>query len=1000
MSGLGLLSAFLVWGPCLPTWVVWGTALPVCQEGDLVPGLGVELFGIQRGGTGTVVVHPVAWWYRPDYRNVQMSRVGRASATVQLFGPGGGEIEIQSEELDDYNDDPAFQIRLPERLPDGEYTLRATARTPLGEITTEAPLSLYAPAAIDVLTDRPLYEPGNLLLLRVLGVRARDGVPLPGRPGRLTLTDPTGLTLLDEDLALDEWGVASSSFPLNADAPHGTWNLCWVSGEDTGCSTFLVEPFTLPRLSATATANQAAYLPGDSPRGELSVRYASGAPVANADLEFRWASEGEWAPPNEWLESLPKVGRTDSRGRFELQAPSVPSDLIGLATVRAFITATDPTGEATRTTLAFSLSEDPIRVDVVTELGGGLAEGFNNRVYLRTTDAGGRPLAGATIRVKRAWDPVDPGVEAVSDSDGVAALQLDPGPAVTVVIPQPPGRLPPPPPPVSKRSLLQFPTLQAASLADQRAIDELLPRLQSCALWAEGDSEDLAIDLWIEGGGSVRWVEPRATPLARCAAAALAGSRLPAGSTRLLRLELLFRDPGNPKITTEVASNPPHLGMVRAFADGAAAARACLRPDLEAGGPDRDLFWRIEAGERQVSLIDLSADRGTNWTPAETACVLGHLRSIRLDEPATTAAMGSLSLSNSAGARAQTQVQPAPRTQAGYALLVSAIVDGQNQGDTTLRLWPAPIPDRRMRVDTPVAKAGSTVHVELFRGPNSAVTLPKQIALHRPDGSGATIDLAEGARTASFTLPPDARGWYSVRWEEAVVRAYVPEERSLDLDITPAKTSARPGETIDLRIQTQEAGQNTAASVSLFGVDETLGQLVALPGTDHLARLRPPGPTGTRAFSTWEPAALRAGLVSGPNALQAIVLGTGDPPTPPPLDRMAHTQKSPELAWQPVIRERFFNIYARMRGEVRVWEQAAPPEERLTPAVNARLWAQAMRAAADAGDPTTDSFGRPLRLAGLPDDLLDLLDPRRMVRGTRLPEDLENWPTWVRQENP
>lgn len=112
MSGLGLLSAFLVWGPCLPTWVVWGTALPVCQEGDLVPGLGVELFGIQRGGTGTVVVHPVAWWYRPDYRNVQMSRVGRASATVQLFGPGGGEIEIQSEELDDYNDDPAFQIRL------------------------------------------------------------------------------------------------------------------------------------------------------------------------------------------------------------------------------------------------------------------------------------------------------------------------------------------------------------------------------------------------------------------------------------------------------------------------------------------------------------------------------------------------------------------------------------------------------------------------------------------------------------------------------------------------------------------------------------------------------------------------------------------------------------------------------------------------------------------------------------------------------------------------
>ena len=44
---------------------------------------------------------------------------------------------------------------------EGDYLLRAKVKTALEEQTIDVPLPLYAPAKIHVLTDRPLYEPGN-----------------------------------------------------------------------------------------------------------------------------------------------------------------------------------------------------------------------------------------------------------------------------------------------------------------------------------------------------------------------------------------------------------------------------------------------------------------------------------------------------------------------------------------------------------------------------------------------------------------------------------------------------------------------------------------------------------------------------------------------------------------------------------------------------------------------------------------------------------------------
>ncbi|MEO7736367.1 MAG: hypothetical protein ABIY55_35745, partial [Kofleriaceae bacterium] len=79
----------------------------------------------------------------------------------------------------------------------------------------------------------------------------------------------------------------------------------------------------------------------------------------------------------------------------------------------------------------------------------------------------------------------------------------------------------------------------------------------------------------------------------------------------------------------------------------------------------------------------------------------------------------------------------------------------------------------------------------------------------------------------------------------------------------------------------------------------------------------------------------------------------------------------------------------------------APAAEKMAPATMARLWSAALEACKARGQRIDDAYGRRMRLARLPADLLALTDPRAVVVvATRLTEDVENWPAWVSKEQP
>jgi hypothetical protein len=984
---------------CARMLFVYGIDVPVCPDGELRQSAHLEAAGVRRGAKGTVWLQAIAHYTTGDADDHQAA-VPRVEAIALSLGDKTGARPLPAS-WSRGGAAAVATVALPE-VPDGDYTLRATYETRLGKGEVSVPLALYTPARIHVITDRPLYEPGNTVRFRAVVLRARDLAPLDHRPGRWVVKDPDGEVVLEEAAPAGDWGVVAGSFPLDRAARTGAWKVAWVSAASSDEVAFTVEPFTLPRFRVDAIADRPFHRAGDRPVIKGAVIYSSGAPVAAAKLEISWAVSGDWPPPLEWQQTaLPRRAQTAANGRFELALPEVPADLTGRTTLTARISAVDPAGDRVESAAQVLLSKDGIQVSAVTELGDGLVESFNNRLYVRVATPDGRVVAKRKITVKRAWQAGDRGIEAELDEDGVASLQLDPGAPVNIVIPPAPWR------PQPKRALVtrgepqELIGGQGASLADQVELDRWLPAVAPCAKWLDGGQATVRLGLRVDGAGGVIAAGAGPSALERCAAGVARQQRLAAGGDRLYALELSFVDPELPKLLARVESPLAQPeGLAEHVAELARGARDCL-PSTE-GRVASLLTWRVRAGARDVELTGWLADPTAGEGRAALPCVTSRFAGARipLDAPAEADAIGLVRFAVELPAGVAQQ-RPQATTMLGYELDVIADIDERSGGKPSakLRVPPGAVPDLRMRVTPVLAKPGDTVTAELIRGPQFTGKLPEKLAL---DCLKRHVEQPlDAQRRATLALAADTEGWCTVSGGGAQARVYVRPRAELTVSVVPRRDRYAPGDKAELAIQTTIGGAGGKAAVGLFGVDDSLGQLAPLPGGDALGRVRPKVETSAPAFGVLDGQALALGRIRGANAAAATVLRVSAIPAPPELDAVVNARGN--SAFDPIeeLTDRFYVVLAELHAQVRGWEAKAPADEKMTPATMARLWSAALDACRARGQRTDDAYGRTLRLSRLPADLLSLTDPRAVVVvATRLTEDVENWPAWVGREKP
>ncbi|WP_426756888.1 MG2 domain-containing protein [Myxococcus sp. Y35] len=1016
---VGGLAALLVgggvalanWDMCLSAWVLKGVEVPSCPDGQFRQLLEVHGSGLTRGGEGNITLMAHALAPHPATGEVMRGRVTRGTAAVFLVDAEGKETPLalaNGAEWTRAQDDQRVTARvvLPE-VPDGDYQLRARFTSPLGTDSVDAALPLYAPARAHVLTDRPLYEPGHEVLFRAVVLRAKDLAPLDGRPGTWRVSDPSGEVVLEERAPAGPWGVVAGRFPLDRGAPQGMWTVSWSSGGAEAQASFEVKPFTLPRFRVEVSSARPFWRADEVPVVEGQVLYASGAPVADVEVALTWDVQGDWPAPPEWLSGgLPERARTDASGRFRLMLPRVPMDLRGQARLIAGVVAQDAAGDRIQGGVSLLLSEDALSVSAVTELEDGLAPGFNNRVYLRATTAAGQVLPGAELTVKRAWDPRDEGVRAVTDEDGVAVFQLDPGPPVNVVVPPMPVRPPPPEPAVrlgETRSLLAPGT--EASLEDLLALEKALPALEPCARFVLRDEGEVDVELGlrVSASGAVLDVVTGDEPLPACVASALRSRTLPAGRERVLQVNLSVFDPGLPELEFEVetAFGRPEL-LVAALAGAARDARTCLPRDLSVEAPlPSMLSWRL--GKRGLeSLTWVSMPKQAGALPASVMpCIQERFARIRLPEAARMEdALGVVSLTAHPARGKGTDAAPMATTFLGYELTVSGTQGGESVGQTKLVLRPASVPPTRLRATPVLARGGEEVRIELMRGPEFAGPLPESLVL-QAGNQVLKAEVDKQTRSAHFQLPADFEGWAVTYWEGAQGRIYVAPRAQLSVEVAPEKPLYAPGELARLQLRTRVDGKEGPAAVGLFGVDESLAQLAPLPGPDALGAMRPMPTVASPAFGVLDGQALAMGRIRGANAASAAVLRVTDVPQRELTEPSVSVNAVAIFEADAELTEPFYAVLAELHTQVRAWEEKAPQGQTLEPAGMARLWEDALAACEKRGEKVTDAFGRRLKLSRLPADLLALTDPRAVVSsGTRLPEDVENWNAWVAREAP
>ena len=280
--------------------------------------------------------------------------------------------------------------RIAADLPEGEYTLRARAESDTGASELFRTVSVQRSFRLLITTDKPVYQPGQTIHMRTVGLAAADLKPAEGREISLEVHDSKGNKVFKKQLSASAFGIVSADFVL-ADQVHlGTYTVAAVLGDTRAEQTLSVERYVLPKFRVDADTDRSFYAPGETVQVTLSAQYLFGKPVADGKVAVRAL---EFAAGFDVFAEI--EGRTNGEGVYTFEIP-LKKSFAGIdfkkrdAYVGVDVTVTDGAGQAETRRIDLSVTMRPIRVDLIPE-AGALKRNVENRLYIVTSYPDGQP---------------------------------------------------------------------------------------------------------------------------------------------------------------------------------------------------------------------------------------------------------------------------------------------------------------------------------------------------------------------------------------------------------------------------------------------------------------------------------------------------------------------------------------------------------------------------------------------------------------------------------
>lgn len=312
---------------------------------------------------------------------------------------------------------PTFNVPA---LPEGNCAITLIATTDSGIQRVSIVTAVQAAAVVMyVSTDKPIYQPGQTIRIRVLALDPLTNTTLPqGVQVNLELRNAQSILAWSRQLPTDAYGVVADDCPLDGEAPTGEYTLTARVGKVENTLQIVVRRYQLPKFRVDVVTQATYFRPGDAIRGTINARYTFGEPVKEAIVDFVMVV---FDPVNGWeLGTIGTAvrGTTNEQGQYEfvyrLPERQQFGGVMGLdetctVSCRAVVTDTSnivEVGYAMRT-----CSVHPLIATLVPE-NQTLLPKSPNRMFLRLEFPDGSP-ARAEVRVGRS----DPSFEAFYEFD-------------------------------------------------------------------------------------------------------------------------------------------------------------------------------------------------------------------------------------------------------------------------------------------------------------------------------------------------------------------------------------------------------------------------------------------------------------------------------------------------------------------------------------------------------------------------------------------------------
>ena len=341
--------------------------------------------------------------------------------TVQVSLTGQGEPQVFSGLTDDVGT-ASIRVRADEP---GDLTLAASVEAASGDNGASLQRSMKCVRTMKILvtTDKPMYQPGQKMLVRALALTRPRLIPASGEQVAIEIFDGKGNKVFRSVRESGEFVVVDAEFQLATQINMGTYLIKVTIGDTVSEKAVTVGRYNLPKFRVTGDFDRDWYLVGQTIRGTVDADYFFGKPVAGGTVAVAGSA---WDVEFSTFASANGVTSAEGIFPFELKLPDylVGQDLEqGKAVVRITVIVTDTAGQQVQKEFGLTVAGAPLLVSVIPESGTPVA-GVENRFHVFTESPDGTPVqADVTVTISDS-DGGARDIELETDKSGMGHFQF------------------------------------------------------------------------------------------------------------------------------------------------------------------------------------------------------------------------------------------------------------------------------------------------------------------------------------------------------------------------------------------------------------------------------------------------------------------------------------------------------------------------------------------------------------------------------------------------